>query len=152
MKQDFRRCGGVHCMNDRISIYIEGLVTSIRPMVTRYRKANRRASYFDVIQSAGEEGTACRERMRQASREAPMMRSKTLRRSQKVLVLDQYQSHEKGGRRVPIGTLRILCIPRRMKRGRKPYRWRKRKTKSHSWTRKDHRMIRRLFSQAGLSF
>lgn len=56
VKEQFRTRGGVHLMVDPISIYIDGLLQTIRPLISCFREGNKRASYLDVIQFAKEEG------------------------------------------------------------------------------------------------
>ena len=56
------RCGNVHEWHERKLRYIQGLIPPIKPLVARYNRENRRATYWDVVEFAQSEGDAYRAR------------------------------------------------------------------------------------------
>ena len=55
-----RRCGNPHTVEDRITIFIDGLTPAVKPLVYRYREENPSATYLQVLQKARAEGEARR--------------------------------------------------------------------------------------------
>ena len=56
------RCGNVHSQFEVITLFVDGLHSSIRPLVARYREADNHTSYEDVGSFALSEGNALRAR------------------------------------------------------------------------------------------
>ena len=50
----------VHRWRERKLLYIDGLNGSIKPLVARFNRTSRRATFLDVVEFAYEEGTAHR--------------------------------------------------------------------------------------------
>ena len=55
-----QRCGNVHRWSDRKLLYIDSLHGSIKPLVARFNRNSRRATFHDVVEFAFEEGSAQR--------------------------------------------------------------------------------------------
>lgn len=83
VNQSSRRGGGVQTMKDRISICIDGLATSTRTPLQRFREADSEVTYLEIVQLASEECTGCRARSHRGDTESPVSRgsSQKLRNS-----------------------------------------------------------------------
>ena len=57
-----QRCGNVHRWRERKLLFIDGLNPVIKPLVARYNKQSRKATYIQVVEYAFEEGSAHRAR------------------------------------------------------------------------------------------
>lgn len=78
-------------MEDLISISIDGLIPATRKLVKRFREANRKLKYLEIVQFAVGKGTACRARNPRGGMDAPITCSKaqSFRRQLKVNVMEQ---------------------------------------------------------------
>ena len=56
------RCGNVHKWDERKLRFIDGLLPVIKPLVARYNRSDRKATYWDVVEYAQSEGEALRAR------------------------------------------------------------------------------------------
>ena len=54
------RCGNVHSMEEQMTMFIEGLDASIKPMVSQYRQDNRDVSFLRLVNYAKAQGSASR--------------------------------------------------------------------------------------------
>ena len=54
------RCGNVYSMDDQLTMFIEGLHASIKPMVSQYRQDNRDVSFLRLVNYAKAQGSASR--------------------------------------------------------------------------------------------
>ena len=52
------RCGYVYSMEEQMTMFIEGLDASIKPMVPQYRQDNRDVSFFWLVNYAKAHGSA----------------------------------------------------------------------------------------------
>ena len=57
------RCGNVHRWRERKLLYIGGLPSATKPLVARFNKQNRKATFNEVVEFAYDEGNAHRARM-----------------------------------------------------------------------------------------
>ena len=57
-----QRCGNVHRWRERKLLFIDGLTGAIKPLVARYNRQSRQATYLDIVEFAYEEGVAHRAR------------------------------------------------------------------------------------------
>lgn len=91
VNEEFMRCGGVYNMQYRISICIDGLMAATQTLVSRFRKATKKATYLDIIQFTSDEGKAYRARYPQAAKDALVTRSRAmlLRRSKRSVLSEQ---------------------------------------------------------------
>ena len=63
-----QRCGNVHRWRERKLLFIDGLDGAIKPLVARFNRSSRKATYIELVEFALEEGNA--HRARGASRRA----------------------------------------------------------------------------------
>jgi len=63
MNKAVTRCGNVHSQFDVITMFVDGLHSSISPLVARFRESTRNASYLQVVDYAQSEGEAYRARL-----------------------------------------------------------------------------------------
>ena len=54
------RCGNVYSMEEQMTMFIEGLDASIKPMVSQYRQDNRDVSFLRLVNYAKAHGSASR--------------------------------------------------------------------------------------------
>ena len=54
------RCGNVYSMEEKVTMFIEGLDASIKPMVSQYRQDNRDVSFLRMVNYAKAHGSASR--------------------------------------------------------------------------------------------
>ena len=54
------RCGNVYSMEEQMTMFIEGLDASIKPMVSQYRQDNRDVSFLRLVKYAKSHGSASR--------------------------------------------------------------------------------------------
>lgn len=62
------RCGNVHSMDDKMTLYVDGLDKTIKSLVARHRERHPRIRFLELIQFAQAEGDAVRARSGMSSR------------------------------------------------------------------------------------
>ena len=62
------RCGNVYSMEEQMTMFIEGLDASIKPMVSQYRQDNRDVSFLRLVNYAKAHGSASRAKEKKAKK------------------------------------------------------------------------------------
>lgn len=101
-----RRCGNVHSSEERMTMFVDGLLPSIRSLVARHRESHRRSSYIELVHFARAEGDAHRARVSTGRKPDILVRDNkapsALRNRAKALSLEVHPE-----RRVPAQRLRF---------------------------------------------
>ena len=68
LKDASNRCGNVYSMEEQMTMFIEGLDASIKPMVSQYRQDNRDVSFLRLVNYAKAHGSASRAKEKKAKK------------------------------------------------------------------------------------